>query len=223
MPLELEDDWAIIRPNRHPSEKEKEPSSTSAGCVWVAFCYQGDVLTSPRVRVQIPTVKELVEKSPGACMLDVFRVVCPISDLADDSWISTTDIYVDRMLLYFSEKGGPCIAEAARDHMPVLNLSMVDSIDMGFIVSGLGQLMILHRRSNHEENSAAWESAPWFSNEEQLVGLASTIEDRIDSPIRRLSTNRELQAFGRNLRAGMGMSLEEALADEPYYPPGLSR
>jgi hypothetical protein len=128
------------------------------------------------------------------------------------------------MLLYFTQKGGPSVAEASGSHMPVLNLGMVDSIDLGFIVDGLGKLMVLHRR----QGFALWEAASWYAHEEHLAGISTSryaIPDRIESPTGRNSTSPELQAFGRSLRAGMGMTVEEALEEEGghYYPPGLSR
>ena len=142
---DLEEDWALVRPNRIPSEE----TPIEGPSVWVTFSHKS-IEYLPRIRVAIPTIPDPVRTGKTDPLqihrFLVFKVRVPLGKL----------FKADTLNLYLTETGPTLIAIADSFRMPIFEVRPFDTLH--FVVGSPGHLYVLHYFGDTEPK---WDMYPW--------------------------------------------------------------
>ena len=129
MPVDLEEDWAAIRPNRHPQEEAKpELPESEHGVVWIGFIDQNREVGTSRVRIPVPKpIRILVQEVDQEREIQLFQ----------GTYRPTQTHRFNKMYLFLSEVGGMAIAKL---HMVRRTLSANEDYPFSFRITSFGYL-----------------------------------------------------------------------------------
>jgi hypothetical protein len=129
MPVDLEEDWAVIRPNRQ-SQKVAEPPTPESehGVVWIGFIDRNREVGTSRVRVPVPKpIRILVQEVDQERDIQHFQ----------GTYRPTATHRFNKMYMFLSEVGGMAIA---RLHMVRRTLGANEDYPFSFRITGFGYL-----------------------------------------------------------------------------------